>query len=139
MLFASDAKKPWSPERPKIAASEELSEGHTSDGLGIDVPDTANITKTNGQTGVGSLGAAASNCSAVYGKAPGFLLVDFFDEGSTLSVVNRLNGISTSMVNQTQPSMSTVSSNGANGNLNPGFDNYCLLGILFVGWYALRI
>ena len=111
----------------------------TSDGLGIDVPDTANITKTNGLTGVGSLGAAASNCSAVYGKAPAFLLVDFFDEGSTLSVVNSLNGISTSVVGQTQPSVSSVSSSGASGSLSPGFGSYCLLGILVVGWYALRI
>ena len=111
----------------------------TSDGLGIDVPDTANITTTNGQTGVGSLGAAASNCSAVYGKRPAFLLVDFFDEGYTLSVVNNLNGISTSAVGQTQPSVSTTSSSGASGLFSLGLGSYCSLGILFVGWFALRI
>ena len=75
-----------------------------SAGFDIYVPDTGNITTTNGLTGIGSLGQAASDCSAAYGKAPAFLLVDFFDEGSTLSVVNSLNGISASVVGQTQPS-----------------------------------
>ena len=81
-------------------------------GLGIDIPDSGNITTTNGLTGIGSLGQAASDCSAAYGKAPAFLLVDFFDEGSTLSVVNSLNGISASVVGQTQPSP-TAASNAA--------------------------
>lgn len=111
----------------------------TSEGLGINIPDTANITTTNGQTGVGSLGAAASDCSTAYGKAPAFLLVDFFDEGSAISVVNSLNGISTTAVGQTKPSVSTTSSSGANSIANLGLGSYGWLGALFVTWLAYQV
>ena len=76
---------------------------------GVDVPDTGNITTTNGKTGVGSLGEAATDCSAAYGKAPAFLLVDFFDQGSAISIVNGLNGIVATAVGQAQPSTSQSS------------------------------
>lgn len=111
----------------------------TSEGLGIDIPDIANITTTNGMTGSGSLGAAASDCSAAYGKAPAFLLVDFFDEGSTISVINSLNGISTTAVGQTQPSVTPASRSGASSNSNFGFGSYGWLGILYVAWLAHQI
>ena len=111
----------------------------TSEGLGIDIPDTANITTTNGKTGVGSLGAAASDCSAAYGKAPAFLLVDFFDEGSTISVVNSLNGISATAVGQTQPSVTTTSSSGASSNSNFGLRSYGWVGVLCAAWLAFQI
>ena len=108
-------------------------------GLGIDIPDTANITTTNGETGVGSLGAAASDCSAAYGKAPAFLLVDFFDEGSAISVINSLNGISTTAVGQTKPLVTTTSSSGASSMLYLGLGIHGWLGILFVAWLAHQI
>ena len=111
----------------------------TNEGLGIDIPDTANITTTNGKTGVGSLGAAASDCSAAYGKAPAYLLVDFFDEGSTLSVINSLNGISTTAVGQTQPSVTTTSSSGASSNSKFRRSSYGWLGVLCAAWLAYRI
>ena len=114
----------------------------TSEGLGIDIPDTANVTTTNGKTGVGSLGAAASDCSAAYGKAPAFLLVDFFDEGSAISIVNSLNGISTTAVGQTGqtlPSVTTTSSSGASSISSLGFGNYGWLGVLTVAWLAQQI
>ncbi len=82
-------------------------------GLGIDVPDTSKISTTNGATGIGSLGQAASDCSGVYGKAPAFLLVDFFDEGSAISIVNSLNGVSASTTGQTKPSTTAMTSTGA--------------------------
>ncbi|CAD6569986.1 MAG: hypothetical protein ASARMPRED_003346 [Alectoria sarmentosa] len=108
----------------------------TNEGFGIDIPDTANITTTNGNSGVGSLGAAASECSAAYGKAPAFLLVDFFDEGSAISVVNSLNGISTTAVGQTKPSVTTTSTSGASSLSILALDSYCWLGALFVAWLA---
>lgn len=80
---------------------------------GVDIPDTSNITTTNGQTGIGSLGQAGSDCSAAYGKAPAFLLVDFFDEGAAISIVNSLNGIQASTTGQTQPATTAISSSGA--------------------------
>ncbi len=109
---------------------------YTSEGFGIDIPDTGNITTTNGKTGTGSLGAAASDCSAAYGKAPAFLLVDFFDEGSTISVVNSLNEISTTAVGQTQPAVTTSSSSGASSISILGFGSYGWLGVLFIVWLA---
>ena len=111
----------------------------TSEGLGIDIPDTANITTTNGKTGVGSLGAAASDCSATYGKAPTFLLVDFFDEGSAISVVNSLNGISTTAVGQTQPSVTTKSSDGASALSDLGLGSSGWLSLLFIAWLVHHI
>lgn len=111
----------------------------TSEGLGIDIPDTADINITNGISGVGSLGAAASSCSAAYGKAPAFLLVDFFDEGSAISVVNSLNGISTTAVGQTQPAVTTTSSSDASSLSNLGLASYGWLGILFVAWLVHQI
>ena len=108
----------------------------TNAGLGIQIPDTANLTTTNGRTGVGSLGAAASACSAAYGKAPAFLLVDFFDEGSTISVVNSLNGISTTAVGQTQPAITTSSSNSASSVSHFGVGSYGWLCVLFIAWLA---
>lgn len=111
----------------------------TNEGLGIDIPDTANVTTTNGKTGAGSLGVAASDCSAAYGKAPAFLLVDFFDEGFAISVVNGLNGISTTAVGQTQPSVTPTSSSGASGISNLGFGSYGWLVVLFVTWLAHQI
>lgn len=108
----------------------------TSEGLGIDIPDTANITTTNGKTGVGSLGIAASDCSAAYGKAPAFLLVDYFDQGSAISIVNGLNGISATAIGQTQPSASTTSKSSASSSVKLGLGSYGGLGVLFVAWLA---
>ena len=110
---------------------------YTSAGLGIDIPDTGNITTTNGKTGDGSLGVAASDCSAAYGRAPAFLLVDFFDEGSTISVVNSLNGISTTAVGQTKPAV-TTSSSGANSISNISL-SYGWLGVVLITWLAQQI
>ena len=66
---------------------------YTTSGFGIQTPDTGNITTTNGLSGTGSLGEAASSCSETYGRAPSFFLVDYFDQGSALQVVDDLNGI----------------------------------------------
>ena len=111
----------------------------TSEGLGIDVPDTANITTTNGKAGIGSLGAAASDCSAAYGKAPAFLLVDFFDEGSTISVVNSLNGITTTAIGQSKPAVATASSSAASSISDFGLGSWGWLGVLLVAWLACQL
>lgn len=66
---------------------------YTSPGFGIQTPDTANITNTNGRTGVGSLGEAASSCTTAYGRKPAYLLVDYFNQGDALAIVDGLNGI----------------------------------------------
>jgi hypothetical protein len=43
---------------------------------GVLVPDTTALNVTNGVTGPGSLGVQASDCAALYGRYPNFLLVD---------------------------------------------------------------
>lgn len=67
---------------------------YSTQAFGIQVPDRNNITNTNAQAGpVGSLGAASTECKTLYGRAPTFILVDFFEQGSAISTVDSLNGI----------------------------------------------
>lgn len=67
---------------------------NVASGFGIQVPDIDNITVTNAASGpVGNLGDAATSCTAAYGKAPNFILVDFFEHGAAIETVDRLNGI----------------------------------------------
>lgn len=70
--------------------------------FGILIPDLGNITTTNGQSNsVGSLGSTATQCKSVYGQAPTFILVDFFDKGPAINTVDSLNGITA--VGRTNP------------------------------------
>lgn len=43
---------------------------------GVLIPDTGALNVTNAVTGAGSLGVQASDCAALYGRYPNFLLVD---------------------------------------------------------------
>lgn len=62
--------------------------------FGIELPDTANVTNTNAPSGsIGNLGDRAANCTKLYGEAPTFILVDFFDQGPAIATVDKLNGI----------------------------------------------
>ncbi len=57
-------------------------------------PDYGNITIINAQSeAVGNLGGAVANCTIIYGKAPTYVLVNFFDQASAISTVDALNGI----------------------------------------------
>lgn len=63
-------------------------------GLGIQVPNVDEIDTTNGDSGEGNLEEAATTCQKEYsGRQPTFLLVDFFDKGSTFTVVDKLNNV----------------------------------------------
>ncbi|KAL8908577.1 MAG: hypothetical protein Q9171_005374 [Xanthocarpia ochracea] len=60
----------------------------------IQIPDVGNLSVTNAISGpTGNLGDAAAACTAAYAKAPVFILVDFFEHGSSISTADRLNGI----------------------------------------------
>ena len=83
------------------------------DGLGIDTPNTTYITTTNGATGTGNLQQAVSDCAGVYGRAPAFVLVDYFDQGSAIDIVNNINGVAASATGQAKPSTSALSSNAS--------------------------
>lgn len=86
----------------------------TKQAFGVEVPDLSNITTTNAQTGpVGNLGDAATECKLLYGKAPTFILVDFFDQGSAIKTVDSLNSITA--VGRTTPSVISASTSDANG------------------------
>ena len=62
--------------------------------FGIYIPDVANAKLTNSESGVvGNLGDAAKACATTFGKQPNFLLVDFFDQGSAITTVDKINGI----------------------------------------------
>ena len=62
--------------------------------FGLQTPDYGNITTTNAQSGpTGNLGGSVANCTSIYGKAPTYILVDFFDQGSAINTVDTINGI----------------------------------------------
>lgn len=66
----------------------------TSMGFGIQTPDIGNISTTNAASGTGSLGEATERCTQEYGgRQPWAVLVDFFDQGDTLQVVDQLNRV----------------------------------------------
>ena len=83
------------------------------DGLGIDTPNKTYVATTNGASGLGNLQQAATDCAGVYGRAPAFLLVDFFDEGSAISIVNNLNGVAASTTGQAKPSSTAALSSNS--------------------------
>ena len=61
--------------------------------FGIQSPNETYANVTNAATGFGSLGESLSNCTAVYGKPPTFVLVDFFNVGPAMDSVDRANGV----------------------------------------------
>lgn len=66
----------------------------TDGAFGVQTPDVGNITTTNAPSGgIGNLGETANTCKTAYGKAPTFILVDFFDQGPAISTVDTLNNI----------------------------------------------
>ena len=76
---------------------------YSEQAFGIQIPNVAAVNATNApEGGVGNLGSAATNCKSVYGKAPTFILVDFFDQGPAIQTVDTLNGV-TAPVGRVQP------------------------------------
>ena len=106
-------------------------------GLGIQTPDTGNLTTTNGLSGTGSLGEAGTSCTSAYGRKPAFFLVDFFDQGSALKVVDGLNGITATGRGST-PSMTTTttqsssSASATHSAVSLGH-SHGIMGLLFIG------
>ncbi|KAL8932301.1 MAG: hypothetical protein Q9211_006396 [Gyalolechia sp. 1 TL-2023] len=60
--------------------------------LNMIVPDRRDATRTNAWKGKGSIGEQAQRCMGMYGRAPGAVLVDYFDRGQVLQAQDRLNG-----------------------------------------------
>ncbi|KAL2001930.1 hypothetical protein VTN02DRAFT_988 [Thermoascus thermophilus] len=63
--------------------------------LGIEIPDVDRVGTTNAPSGgTGNLGDTARRCRSAYGgRAPTFILVDFFDQGPAIATVDALNGV----------------------------------------------
>lgn len=80
----------------------------------------SNSTNSPDVTVVGSLGAAANQCAGVYGRAPNFLLVDWFDRGPALSTIDRLNGVVGSVVGRSGPGASGNSQSTGSGQNGTG-------------------
>lgn len=76
--------------------------------FGIQSPNETYANVTNAQTGYGSLGVSVDNCTTVYGKAPNFVLVDFFNVGPAIASVDQANGVSSSITGRKEISTAAV-------------------------------
>lgn len=94
------------PDRPSgLSAQSALSSNrmpfmnhflYKTGALDIETPDVDNLNITNSPdtTSVGQLGYALNSCKSDYGgRAPTFVLVDFFDEGPAIKAIDTINGI----------------------------------------------
>lgn len=112
--------------------------------FGIIVPDVANARLTNSESGVvGNLGDHARDCATLYGKQPNFLMVDFFDQGSAITTVDKLNGITpvgrrdVNALTDTQRSLTSAGS-GRSGLLAQGFiSSMAALAMISVGLHLV--
>ena len=84
-------------------------------GFGIETPNFDAVNITNAPSGgTGNLGTAASTCTTAYGKAPSFILVDFFDQGPAIATVDSLNSV-TSPVGRVSPQAAVASATTTSG------------------------
>jgi hypothetical protein len=88
---------------------------------GITIPDVSAVNSTNSPDTsiVGSLGATADQCAAVYGHAPNFLLVDWVDRGPAIDTVDTLNGIVGTIVGRSGPAAAHVNNSAGTGQNGP--------------------
>lgn len=86
--------------------------------LGQPAPDVANANSTNSVDGVGGLGIQVQTCVADHGRAPNFLLVDFYEYGggSVFEVAASINGVEYAPSSPIATPQSTSSSSSDNGD-----------------------
>ncbi|KAK5109137.1 hypothetical protein LTR62_007499 [Meristemomyces frigidus] len=117
--------------------------------FGIQTPNDSYASVTNSANGgVGSLGSAAAQCTNEYGRAPTFLLVDFFNLGPAVQTVDALNGV-TDAVGRTSVSSSAGAGAGAgagaqkNGGSSAvgwsGVEHFMLCFTLLAVWCGLLL
>lgn len=104
---------------------------YTSDGgsfISIESPNATYITTTNAPSGgIGNLGTAADTCKQFYGRAPSFILVDFFNVGPAIATVDRLNNV-TNPVGRTKISTANRAPDESVAGLRPE-STWILLGL----------
>ncbi|EHK24583.1 uncharacterized protein TRIVIDRAFT_168453 [Trichoderma virens Gv29-8] len=85
---------------------------------GLIIPDTDNILLVNSAntTTTGNLGLHIQQCNSQWNHRPSFVLVDFWDQGSTVKAADNSNGINqvTGRTNATNNSSSDSSADGTN-------------------------
>lgn len=89
---------------------------------GVQIPDEADIYQTNAPIGsvnctTGCLGTSAETCVGVYGRAPSFVLVDFFNVGPAVETVDRLNGVTDAVGRVSLSGVAAVPGGGSMGAL----------------------
>lgn len=90
--------------------------------VGQPVPFVERLNETNAVEGPGSLGAHVQTCREVHGRAPNFLLVDFYEfgGGSVFQVAADINGVPynpiTPIATPRGTNSSSNSTGGASGN-----------------------
>lgn len=105
------------------------------------VPDKSALLTTNGVSGPGSLGEEAEvTCPPLHGRAPTFLLVDFYDwgQGSVFEVAATLNGVqyqAKSIAAQNGTDSASSSSNGGAVSTKNGAE--ALTRVTSPGWTAV--
>ncbi|KAF1960272.1 PLC-like phosphodiesterase [Byssothecium circinans] len=66
-------------------------------GISLLAPNVADLQRTNGVEGDGSLGLMANQCAKIWGRPPNFLLVDYYNygipNGSVFEVAARANNV----------------------------------------------
>jgi len=105
-------------------------------GTTIESPDLGNISTTNSASGgVGALGTSATECTTTYGRAPTYLLVDFFNVGPAIETADRLNGV-TNPVGRTNVS-TAASAPASSGSTRSGVSTFSLVTALIVAFVLI--
>ncbi|RIB18700.1 PLC-like phosphodiesterase [Gigaspora rosea] len=85
--------RPEGQSRPLYMINHFLYTVLSSGSIEIEIPSRSIVNTTNGA----SLQTQAQNCTKIFGKAPNFIAVDFYDEGSkntnVFSVIANFNGV----------------------------------------------
>ncbi|KAK7463885.1 hypothetical protein VKT23_005820 [Stygiomarasmius scandens] len=86
--------------------------------LGNPVPDVANANTTNAVSGTNSLGEQFDLCTSTTGRAPNFVLVDFYEYGggSVFQVAATANGVTYDNASIATPKPTTSSSSSGSGS-----------------------
>ncbi|THV07602.1 PLC-like phosphodiesterase [Dendrothele bispora CBS 962.96] len=86
--------------------------------LGNPVPDVTNANTTNAVSGTNSLGEQVDTCLTKTGKAPNFILVDFYEYGggSVFQVAATANGVTYDSTSIATPKSTASGSTGSSGS-----------------------
>jgi hypothetical protein len=106
-------------------------------GTTIESPDVDNITNTNAASGTtGNLGSSAAECTTTYGRAPSYILVDFFNVGPAIETVDELNGV-TNAVGRTNISTAASAPATSSDSIRSEVSTFSLVTALIVAFVLI--